>query len=108
MKRRVASPTRVAALFVFMFMSTAASAINLSQCITIEGSGGNAYMRNGCTQKLNVKWIDEGVCRTGCAETVAGGSKATITPPKGSFDIAACVYPAWISPKWRGGKYQCE
>ena len=79
------------ALLAYVATSLPARAIDPSQCLTRDrDSNGIAdFWINSCNQRLNVKWFDEGFCKTGCGATVAAGGKESVTKAKGAVRWAA-------------------
>lgn len=95
-------------LFGTKEIAVAAPVDNPAHCIDIEGSGGDfSTMENTCNQTLNVRWHDQGSCRTGCLTTIRPGTRQTITGVRGEVRWAACVYPQSPRPVG-GGRSSCE
>jgi hypothetical protein len=64
---------------------------------------------NSCEVKVNVKWFDDRLCKTGCADVVPARGAQGITPITGSARWAACVYPDFVNYEWKGvGAYLCR
>lgn len=87
----------------------AAPVDNPARCIDIDQgrSGDFSYMENSCNQTLNVRWRDQGHCRTGCSIPIRPASRQTITGMQGDVRWAACVYPETPRPTG-GGQHYCE
>jgi len=95
--------------FLTLLSSTNVFAILPSQCITIEQGGGYSWLVNSCNEKLEVRWIDQGTCNTGCSSAVRAGGKEMISRTKGRVEWAACVSPGFPR-NWHGNgaQYSCE
>jgi hypothetical protein len=47
-------------------------------------------VNNFCPQPIQVRWIDQGVCRTGCEDGVGPFEEQAITAPTGIYRSTEC------------------
>ena len=82
---------------------------NLAGCISVDRSSNSLtdFLVNQCSMTLNVRWIDRGSCRNGCALTVAPGRRESAGKINGQYVLQACEYPA--IPRSEGSsQYSCN
>lgn len=88
---------------VAMMASTAFAADpGPNDCITIDTKDGFTLLTNKCLETVNVFWLYEGDCTTGCTTKLAGKAYKYEVLFKEPYHMAACFSPEQVDPNWKG------